>query len=831
MIQFLRSIRLETTSFWIGFLAASLFWWLFLRLRPGLAKLWRRLKENWGTARQGLTSNAERQLRNNILFFAQEQHLAALLFSLDEIGLEPQLLIPSPPVVPDQEPVLEDIVNRLLPYTPDWPELVGEFNGQTVSISEAVQGGAHLALIGQPGSGRSFSLAYLAAHLARRDEQLGEVKQHLPILLHASELICAQENGNPPLACLEHALANRASVLAKTRLSTLLTHACQNGQAMLLIDGLDELPPDPMRQVVAFISELLAIYPDIQIVVAATHENLAGLPQLGFIPMAMANWSRLRQAMYIQNWSRLWAQHFRLPGDPTIDPVLLNGWLLYQNAGLTTLEFTLKVWAAYAGDARGSSGRQAIEAYVRRMNANAPDHRSSIEHLAAQAVLRMQPTFSQNEASGWLSEVHKNIKLDSDSQYLEGDQNFQPAEGSSARGLPDLARHSLLVKRADGQYGFVHPIIVGYLAAPSLAYNAAEETLFTQPDWSLKTISTHYMATHLDLSRQAQELLAESESPTRPGLLAVARWLRDIPEEANWRKPILQQLVTILQQEALHLGLRVRVLSALATAADPGIASLFRHLCKSPQQTVRMLAALGSGFIRDMQAIPELVKLLNDYLPVSQAACLALINIGTKPAIEAVASALLHGEEDLRRAAAEAFAAHPEEGHAILKEAIIMDDILVRRSAVAGLWRVRADWSYRILQELQIEDGQWVVRTAAAQAFEDLNRLNPHVPRRLTSLEEVPWLVAFANALDLGIAPGKPALEMLNKALREGKPVEQLAALDQIRWRSEVEVFPELYHLLFGSDSELREAAYNTLWHLDISSTELPPPRQFGLGL
>ena len=86
--------------------------------------------------------------------------------------------------------------------------------------------------------------------------------------------------------------------------------------------------------------------------------------------------------------------------------------------------------------------------------------------------------------------------------------------------------------------------------------------------------------------------------------------------------------------------------------------------------------------------------------------------------METVARALLHGEEDLRRAAAEALANDPNEGHAMLKEGITLADILLRRAVVYGLARVDDEWAIESLQHIQVEDDQWVVRNSATEVID-----------------------------------------------------------------------------------------------------------------
>jgi hypothetical protein len=71
---------------------------------------------------------------------------------------------------------------------------------------------------------------------------------------------------------------------------------------------------------------------------------------------------------------------------------------------------------------------------------------------------------------------------------------------------------------------------------------------------------------------------------------------------------------------------------------------------------------------------------------------------------------------------------------------------------------------------------------------------------------------------------------MLRLALREGSPEQALAAMGILGRYADDGIFPAIYHLLYGEDQEVIEAAYNTLWHLAATGAEIPPPTQFGLG-
>jgi HEAT repeat protein len=173
---------------------------------------------------------------------------------------------------------------------------------------------------------------------------------------------------------------------------------------------------------------------------------------------------------------------------------------------------------------------------------------------------------------------------------------------------------------------------------------------------------------------------------------------------------------------------------------------------------------------------------------------------------------------------------NPEEGYPTLQEGAAIDDLLVRHASVYGLARINEPWAQQLLEKMAIEDGQWVVRNAAAQAIEDQKRMNPHIPTAMPPLHEIPWLIKFAAKSGAGVSPGKQAVDVLTKALKDGDEYERMAALDYVRLYGTEDHIIQVYHILYGSQGELREIAFNTLWHLAATGITLPSPTQFGLG-
>ncbi len=833
MFNFLRSIRIDRISFWLGFAGSSLLWWLIISIRPHWKELVQFFKTQFQSAAQDIKSSSSQRLLNDTLKHVQQLHLASALFSLDEIIITPHLLAPKVPVFPSGEPHTEDIVSTTIPWMPEAPEMASAFGAPTLTLDEALLGQVNIAVIGPPGSGKTIALTHLASAVLRGETQNPDLQNRTPIFVHVADLDL--ESGEEHLAdALLPAVSIYSSVLSQSRLPKFLRSSLENGSALLLVDGLDEFPPEQITMTLRYIQKVLRTYPKTRCVVSAAATNFGALPALGFVPLPMAVWNSRQQAQFLQQWGQLWERHVDKDADSNyhpIDGLLLNGWLLNRVSAITPFALTLQTWATYAGDVRGPSLSDSLEAYIRRLTIAISKGQAALVRLAAQTTQAMKPAFTGEEAQQWARELLSFVEIDStqdDSPPTK--ESPTPKDITIPRVLPNLSDSGLLTRRTNNRLGFAHPLIQGYLAAQTQEQTQIDFA-YTQSKWLLRDLTLQFLATRKDIRPNTQHLINPKDDPLHYGPAIAAFWMPEIPADRSWRRELLAQASAILRDDKLSLPVRGRTLAALVATPDPNISALFRHLLKAPHAGTRQLAALGSGYLRDIQAIEFLTPLVNDLPGVSRAACLALVQIGTQPALEVLASALLQGSEDTRRSAAEAFANHPEEGFPTLKEAVLVDDILVRRAAIYGLLRVRQPWAIKILEEMQIEDGQWVVKNAAAQAYEETQHINPRIPQPLQAPESLPWLISFAAEQGSGISAGEPAFQMLVRAFEKGSHEEQLAALQYLKQLGYDKIFPAIYHAYLSVDEpELQQLTYDFLWQLSAAGFELPAMLQFGLG-
>ena len=817
------NFRFNSLSFWLGFLAASLFWWVVSKLRPHVEALRQRLKDRTQDVQDKLSLSAEQVQRQNTLEFVQKQHLAASLFSLDEVLITPRLLAPPPTITPGDVIPPQDIVQQTVPYMPDLPAMALEYQSPTLSIGEALQGGANLALIGPPGSGKTVTLAYTASQLARQETGNKDLNQLIPLYVSAANILLQLPTENP-VEVLVNALQANPTQRTIRQLPELVQTALDNDLAFLLVDGIDELPPKDTQNISQYLGTVLAEYPNLRLMVTASEQYFDGLLSLGLVPLAVTGWSKRNRVDFAQKWANLWGKYAAPQEDESsVSPLLLNGWLFGERGTPTPLEFTLKVWAVYAGDVLGPSSANALESHLRRMTVNIKENPSlALINIAWQAVNARQITFSEKEAQTWIS------KQDYTPSEDEEEQNSSPL-GSL---LSSLIENGFLVSRSNDNYSFGHISIAGYLASQSTGTHSDEsiQSLIDQPDWAFKHQTIYYMASEREIGKwigaytQNNDFLAKK-------LLQAGQWLSTLPKTATKeRQYILKSLTGALGDSSKPPEVKARIASVLATTGDPQASAIFQYLLKSPQSDTKMAAILGIGFLRDIGAVKTLTALLGNSPEINQAVCLALVNIRTTLALDAVAEALLTGSEQLRRAAAEALANDPKDGHPTLQEGSGIDDILVRHAVIYGLRRIDELWATHILEKMQVEEGEWIVRDAAQQAVDDMKLPPAHIPSPLAALEDTPWLIAFAGEEGVGISAGASSEDMVRKAIEKGSEEQQLAALSLVRRKGIARVFPALYHALYGGSPSVSKAAFDALWHLSAAGAEIPNPTMFGLG-
>lgn len=834
--MYFRFPNINTFSFWLGVILTTLAWWVFSLLRPAFQHLRATILTKQAEKKEKIQSSSglEEHYRQGVLQRAQSLHLAAPLFSLEEIIVPPELLAPPPRIEPGNPLMSEDIAGAAVPYLPAWPELAAIYHAPTLTLAQALSGNSDIILTGQPGMGKTVALAYLASRLARRDSEPGLPQDILPFLIHIADLDLPVKKDEPlnPVISL---VADKFSVLELGRIPDFVRKAFSEGRALLLLDGTDELTPDGLQNAVEFIKAVKRAFPKTRMVTTATSDYLDGLITLNFVPFALASWNMGKRMKFLETWGFLWANYVAVEAwaqaNEYVDPLLLINWLNADNGALTPLELTLITWGAYAGDIRGPRPLDAIESHLRRLTpGGVPEE--ALEKLALQIIQSGEPIFDLRKAREWIKsfeppESATPIEVSEVTDDRKSEMMQTPSLGLIAK----MTGSGLLTQHRNGRMRFVHPVLGAFLAGRTMA-SQRSEVLLEQPPWIGKNLALQFLAAFGDATPLVDILLSMLDRPLSRNLLTPARWLRDAPRSMAWRGQVMVRLAELLRQSDQPLGLRAQALCAFIQSGDPGVALMLRQLLEEHDLDILHLAALGSGALQDTNSIELLSDLLSTQSSnVRSAACLALVNIGTTTALDIVASALLHGDENLRRAAAEALANHPEEGYAMLREGAGMkEDLLVRRASVYGLGRIAEPWAVELINNMETNDDQWAVRNAAMECKENHQQPNRHIPQRLPPPSESPWIIAFAGKQGLGVAPGSLTTELLLLALKTGSEEERLASLSYLRMMPVEGVFGALYQAMYGGEFALREAVFQTLSEMAARGVEVPDPVQFGVG-
>lgn len=808
-MRFLPNLQFDLLSFITGAVSGALAAWLGARLRGFIAS-YRTDENGTGRSQRRARQNLELRLRNEVLRHSQHLHLAASLFSLDEILIPPQLLLPPPQFDPEELSTGLEFNSPSTFDLPDWPELAAAFGGKRISLIEALRGGSNLIVTGHPGSGKTVALAHLASQLARGVGESESLDGRLPLLVHAGDLSLPSGEGKSPLQILADALAVTAPSLSTARLLPLLERLLPQKRTLLILDDMDELPPREFEAVVDYLESLLEEYPDLQVVTAAQPDYYPGLVQLGFAPLSITPWEDTQRLSLIQKWGEIWRSAFSAQENASlkVDNDILDGWLQQEISTLTPLELTLRIWAVRSGDGLGSKTSDDIEAYIRRMVGNQQEERSKLEALALKLVLA--------EKHNMLEAPESSMPVAEEMSRVEALEKPTPV---SVNKLPSWFDSRLIARQAGGGYRFPHPVIAGYLAACNAA-RPPKEAFVRQAHWASKEAWLRFSAQGQD-SAWVQSYLEQSTPPLQKNLLKAARWI-SAASPNTWHNSALRWLTVLAQNENAPAGLRFRAMAALALSGSSGLSILFQGCLKSSDAILRQIGAAGVGLIREEKLVGDLASLLQDpSVPVRQTAAIALMRVGGREAVDSVAYALLQGDEHTRRAAAEALAVDPVEGHQLLKEGSELEDLLVRRAVIYGLRRIRQPWSVERLQKMQVEDAEWVVKNTATQALDDIAQEDRLLPQPPLELSETPWLIAFAGRHGFGIAPDRPAYNVLLKALKEGKSDEKLAALATLRQHGNASALEPVQELISSDSQPLRAAAFETLWHLSTQGFEL----------
>jgi len=828
-------MRIDWLSFFIGLFTAILIWFLFRIAKQNFLHAQAAIKQRLQEAKKGSLSSLEMLIREEAHKRAQGYHSTGIIFQLDEILITPRLLAPPPFLLAKNDLApLKSITNMIIPYTPDFSDLASSYNVHKLTIPQSLQNGVNIMLVGEPGEGKSVALAYLASIVSLQSPLAGHLAEALPIFLHISDIDHQITAGQDPLENVILALMRKVQIKDKKGLSSLVQDAIQDKRALFILDGLDELSPSHLDKAAAFLQILISRYPQLLVITTAGTNYWGGLAKLGFFPLSLAAWTEKDCGSFVHDWADKWTLRFSKDGgngDARIDPQLIISWLTAEKKFLTPMEWTLLTWGAFTGDLTELTALQSMDAYVERVITTSSSRRF-LEKLAAEMITREEAWLSLDHISQLRKEAATKGYSDEESMLYRLNLQTGPAEneprGSGRSNKTILQDHvlseslekGLLYESANGTIGFSSPQIVAYLA--SFAYSLQDQPSVQELVWDTKAMALGFQAALTQRSAFIDRFLSHSHPPLHRILITLSRWLHFDSGKANWRKNLLHSMAAALNQPGIPAQTCARIMCTFLRSNDSNLPALFRQSLKSSNPQLRMLTALAVGAIRENRLFSPVVNLLSD--PVAEvryAACMTLSRLDHPQKESVFKEIFTNGDEEMQQALAESLVCYSDEDLEYVKVFLKGQDLLNRRAAILALGHIREDWTKELIESISIRDGQWMVRSAAAQVFEFINNpIHPLAPLPLPAIHENPEMIVFASKQGVGLSIDQDYDEILQKSLETGSPEQQQVALQYLQKAYRHENADNISKLMTASQNAVvKNAACNALWNMEITSS------------
>lgn len=902
------------------------------------------------SAQEYATRTADSRYINDLVKYCQNRHLAGRAVPLTEIAVEPRFIPMRELAAPPEEDAVQSVFH-VVPLVPDHPYLHATYNIETMSIEELGRGDRTIALLGLPGSGRTFALHTIAMWSLGRvqfnpprdkvqeqleteeaglkaDERAARLKARLelteqfmratgrrrengdeaadnrirtsafrrltPVYAHLGNISPnLREFGRnvDPAEPLVRAVQHYCGRVTAKTLPRNLYNRLNEGRVLLLLDGFDDLPHKHQPRILAWLEALKDAYSDNFIIVTGPARGYGGLVDAGFLPVFLRPWNDVGCHQLVDKWAESWTKIARHRGANTPGSALVNQ-VKADTRALSALELTVKTWGTFANpehtdfeswirtlltyylpnEPMGTILPKMILAATLQLNEGYITASGLAQLAAGQPVVAEDFPASDEGEPGEEFAAATQGDEDVDSLFESGDdenlfENVEArpnAEGAAVsnadlkerveekktarreakpketkaekeytRLVIKLHKAGLLMRFRGSRYQFVHPTIAAYLGSLALRTMSTGDMLIkaTDPAWQQ---AFAFAAMHTHLNEIVTARLEEPADVLQSTLLDTARWLAFAGSKPEWRSDLLKRLGNLFIAPNQFTHIRERIAAGLVDTRDQGVAKIFRKALQHPNPDVKRLACLGLGVLRAEDAIDDLVSLLDGQqkADVAQAAILALGAIGTQNALEEMTVTLASGAENLRYAAAESFAAIPDEGYPVLYDAIQHKDLMLRRAAVYGLRRVNAPWALLALYKTSVEDDQHYVRYAAEIALNNMyfGTLASGVTAH-PDVEDIPWLRDWILE-QMQTSSGQPPQDLpedtsayLLKVLDDGEPELQVLAVTTIGQLGLVAYAPVLYSALQHQNSAVREAALRALSELQMHiGKPLPSP-------
>jgi HEAT repeat protein len=793
---------IDLFSFGLGFILATVFWLILLRVSKLIPNWKKAIAENRAHQQYQKDLDREHGFRLLALRKAQESHLAFRLFPLEQILIEPSVITPQKFLPQSVEDFDSEALYHLLPELPEFPALYSQSSPVVFNSLEALisAGQQFIALSAEPGFGKTTALAALASQLSRESNS----NRYLPLFFDYNELQLEEKDIQE--AVLDH-LAGNIKNLHRENAEAILQHANEEKRLVFLIDNLDILHLSEFNKALLKIGQLKERYPNSFFVLAVDPYIHGELQKLGFEIFSLAVWSEEEKTRLLLNWKKAW---IKLVNDPkqinAIERVAC--WLRQESMFDSPLEITLQIWSAFA-ELKGSNSQPGIYQNYLHLFTNNLLEKEEMASLLEGYSLDPIPTLLRENFTGYLQHILESRLSEDSGIPVNAAENTQQVNSL----INNLVSKHFLYPLNENTFGFYHPSIIAHFYAAANEHQRLpdfEEVLLSPTKRQIfKDRITSEEDAHL-----IDHYLQNSDPYFHRDLLFALPWTNSSGTRPNLKQKLFKYSALLLQDTRIPVSLRFRFLLPLVESRDPSILSLFLYLSTLKEENIRQVSALGLGMFHDEKAVAQLRKLAegDGSASVQQLACISLNRIWSQSAQAALVDLIFAAEENLRELICELVSLHHPEGEQILQELAETDNYLARKAAVYGLVHIHQPWVNPLLEKMSIEDTQWVVRDTAKFALEHPRSSATFIAQKPIPPLENPWIVQKADEYSIVLPKkGLPVdllLTLLEKEDREGK----LAALDYLSQLPTPEVIEKMRVLTSKANEPIRDEIFNALF-------------------
>jgi formylglycine-generating enzyme required for sulfatase activity len=462
-------------------------------------------------------------------------------------------------------------------------------------ITQWMEESPALLILGDPGSGKSTTLKRLALELAQSEN--APLPILAPLNAYSKALEISPVSFEDFLPAYFHA---KRAQLAPDKLQELFTQALEQKQAVLLMDGLDEVG-DNRGDVIARVESFVRAWiPDPQTQTRSGNRMIATSRFVGYrdCPLVDPRW----RTVALNDWNREEIEHF-FTAFTLASELAWSGHENRQNAAaLATQECQalLRVIDANPGIRRlaGNPLLASLLALIKRQGVTLPHRRVELYKLYMETLLRswnrarsldrapigpeidFSPTQcllaklalhlrQTNPQGGLIDEAAMRAYLLK--HYL--DDGYSRAEADTqAKGFLDSVHHysNLLIEKGHQQYGFIHLTFEEYLAGFGLSLEAGgnlpakiAECLETPRHWKETLLLALGVMTVVNPNQEKAQAVLNSllESAKPEAILFAGEVLVDVGASVLGNlmaRRIQEKLLALGQNGGENIGLRRR---------------------------------------------------------------------------------------------------------------------------------------------------------------------------------------------------------------------------------------------------------------------------------